>query len=148
MTKKLILDKVQWARGGEPVTRLLDRKGRMCCLGFLMGQEGVSTKTLIDEGEPAEAMNSLADDNCPPYLCTKEDADVDGSQYDYCVQYSDTDFTATAMGINDDPNTDDAGRVEALNRLFSSVGVEVVLVSTPEERAALGGLPVGFGMGV
>lgn len=148
MTELLILDKERWMRG-SPVgsnTRLLDYNGKMCCLGFCMAQNRFPACDLMDTSEPSQAVIGLRGmGSCPEYLVYGSKEELSSSKIEEgTVSFNDTSFTCDAMSVNDDSLTSDEQKVCALNKLFKEVGVEVVLVDTPEQCEALGGLPANF----
>ena len=150
MIKKLVLDKVRWARGDTPTIQLLNDAGKMCCLGYCLGQEGMPARYLLNVGEPEEAYaygDYDIDDDVVEYLVEKRietEEDEDSGEESEIVKFIDKGIVSNAIGINDAGDTTDEQKVEALNEIFSKVGIEVVLVDTPEEAAALGGLPVDY----
>lgn len=138
----LILDRVRWARGTStagPANKLLSAiNGSMCCLGYCMAQEGVPREVLLSQGEPADALGACCEYSgpVPGYLVNADDEHW---------LFSDTDLTGEAMSINDNSASTDEEKVTELNELFNLVGIRVVLVNTPEEVDAMGGIPVDFG---
>jgi hypothetical protein len=150
MIKKLILDKVRWARGDTPNIQLLNDSGKLCCLGVCMAQEGVSPQQLLNVGEvhePYRYSDDPLNERVIDYLVDKtidfvEDEDT-GEEIEE-AEFEDRPIAGYAIDINDSRDTNDEEKVNKLNELFSVIGIEVVLVDTPEEAAALGGLPVDF----
>lgn len=163
--QKLVLDRKRWARGlrfeeiteGENVSltnALLGGDGCMCCLGFHLAQCGVPRAALLGEGCPEELAANLADemglspedgqalDPIPSYLTTYSAGDDELAR-----GWSDTPLTDAMMLINDDPDIEsDEERVEKLNAALRErrVKLEIVLVATPEECEAAGGLRADF----
>ena len=140
----VVLDRIEWNRGKDKDVRLLSElDGSKCCLGYLMAQAGTPVSVLSGYGEPAEALGAAGNmSGCPQYLVSMcPGCDLDGYESDI---YRDTLLTTEAISINDDTETDDEQKLSGLNQTFKPVGVSFVLVDTPEQRAAMGGLPVDF----
>lgn len=156
--RTLILDRERWARGDAPTNgaernELLDERGCMCCLGFACGQAGILPSTLLHQAEPEGLLNDSYEGRwlvtiVPEVLAGRVvdiDEDDQAEPPGTLEWFTNTSLTADLMNINDQAGLTDERRVEALNEKLNPLGVTVVLVDTPAERAALGGLPAYFG---
>jgi len=110
----LIIDRAKWRTGGNsPIqtgkgsTALLNLVGFMCCLGFRCHQMGIPKKDLLGKGCPEQLANNWT----IPDL-------VDSVGYD-------TDFTNTAMEINDSENFNQEEREKEITEHFATIGVTV-----------------------
>lgn len=110
----LIIDRAKWRTGGnstirtgEGSTALLNLDGFMCCLGFRCHQMGIPKKELLGRGVP-EALSKNWD---IPDLVNEIG--------------SDTDFTDTAIEINDDRDITREEREKEITEHFATIGVTV-----------------------
>jgi hypothetical protein len=109
----LIINRAKWRTGGdsriqtgEGSTKLLNNDGFMCCLGFRCHQMGIPKKDLLGYLSPA----GLSENWVIPDL-------VDSA--------GDTDFTTTAVDINDDECITQEEREKEITEHFATIGVTV-----------------------
>ena len=110
----LIIDRAKWRTGGyshiqtgEGGTALLNNDGFMCCLGFRCHQMGIPKKDLLGKEVP----ETLSKNWVIPDLI-----DSVGN---------DTDFTNTAIEINDDRDITREEREKEITEHFATIGVTV-----------------------
>ena len=120
--KKLIIDRSKWRTGGgcnsknetgDGATKLLNKEGYMCCLGFACIQSGVPEDKMLDRGTPS----SLAD-----YIDWK---DLYPLIPHLIVSGVNTLFSAKAMALNDDQAIDSSERERRITKHFAEIGTEV-----------------------
>ena len=111
----LIIDRAKWRTGGdsriqtgEGSTKLLNNDGFMCCLGFRCHQMGIPKKDLLGKGCPEQLANNWT---IPDLI-------------DSVVGY-DTDFTTTAIEINDSDAITQEEREKEITEHFATIGVTV-----------------------
>jgi hypothetical protein len=153
--QKLILDAKRWARGerkdqdGPLQNLLLGKDGCLCCLGYWLATLGINGDTLFTEGTPEDVCSLIAEarrdrndgdaiEPIPSYLATW-DAEFG--------LWKDSLLSERLVAINDDTFIEDPERVAQMNEALRLGGepLEVVLVETPEECEAAGGLSASFG---
>lgn len=110
MKDYLIIDRSKWRTGhwsvnrtGKGSTRLLNKGGYMCCLGFRCHQMGIPKKDLLDKGAPWELSSRW---NIPDLL-------------------DDERFSEEAITINDTSSLTPAEREIAIKNHFQKIGVTV-----------------------
>ena len=110
----LIIDRAKWRTGGcshiqtgEGRTALLNDNGFMCCLGFRCHQLGIPEKDLLGYVSPG----GLSENWVIPDLINSVG--------------NDTDFTTTAMEINDDDCITQKVREKEITEHFATIGVTV-----------------------
>ena len=113
---KIRVSRRRWLRGNEN-GRLLDKSGKMCCLGFGARQCGVKAKALLNVGMPG----TIADPDCTQALCDSPLLTGDSSKWDSVL-------SEAASGINDDPTITDRQRETQLRALFREHGHQIVFV--------------------
>lgn len=129
--EKLIIDRATWRTGnnspnrtGRGTTALKNRQGFHCCLGFFCIQSSINPNSLLDVGEPYELRINI------PFLTTTDtnyDTNYD-TNIDRC-NYLNTDFTNTAMSINDDKLTTSEEKEVLITKHFNSVGIDVEFIN-------------------
>lgn len=121
------IERSRWARQtkgvNKGVSRLLNEKGCMCCLGFVGEANGWATQYRWDKGEwlglggPSSSFNDGQETNNPPW--PKEN----------CPFTDPTGVLSShAIAINDDTATTDAHKEEALTNLFAEHGLKLTFV--------------------
>ncbi len=116
---KLVIERARWLRGtGGPNSKLLDRDGKMCCLGFFGLACGFVEADLRGVAEPS-GVTCDADGEWPSWLSSLDE---------YERRLIDTTACGLLMGTNDDDAIDDRNREEKLAKLFAEHGVEVEFV--------------------
>ena len=131
--KQLIIDRSKWRTGndgehqtGEGDTRLINKQGYMCCLGFYMRDlANIDENVLLNEATPAHAAHvGIAKDfynqNEDVKLLVTNIGDND---------YFDTDFCGNAMKTNDNPGITSDEREGCVKALFLNEGVEVSFIN-------------------
>ena len=110
----LIINRAKWRTGGdsriqtgEGSTKLLNNDGFMCCLGFRCHQMGIPKKDLLGNGCPEQLANNWT----IPDLIN--------------AVGNDTDFTSTAMEINDNDCITQEEREKEITEHFATIGVTV-----------------------
>jgi hypothetical protein len=150
--EKLVIDRQRWARGAPPrpqreVNFLLGGDGTLCCLGFCMAQLGVPAYVLLKEGKPYKAIreNDVFFDNVSDMLVDAEEETVDDGEGEYEeTMYRDSALVTLAIDANDSEKITEPEREALIKKVFAPF-CEVIFVDTPEETAALCGMPVDFG---
>jgi len=116
MTQKdyLIIDRSKWRTGGfgkdktgKGSTMLLNGGGYMCCLGFRCHQMGIPKEDLLGKIFPS----TLSEKWDIPDLLNND-------------EYN-SDFTTTAVDINDDSNLNIKEREKRIKKHFATIGVTV-----------------------
>ena len=114
---KIRVSRRRWLRGNEN-GRLLDKSGRMCCLGFGARQCGVKAKALLNVGMPG----TIADADCTQALYDSPLLCGENSKWDSVL-------SEAASEINDDPTIlTDRQRETQLRTLFRKHGHQIVFV--------------------
>ena len=106
---ELVIDRSKWKRGSPSAhdTYLLDEDGKMCCLGFYALACGADEESIRNKSEPDGLEFEI------PGL-SHEDEETGN--------ICNTDFTQSAIPINDSQYLDETKREEALIRLFKEDG--------------------------
>lgn len=104
--KEFKVIRAKWLRGSD--SELLDENGKMCCLGFVCSQLGISKELLQDKDNPYEIKLLL------PYL----------TDY-YHSMIVDSSLSKEAIQINDDVNISDSIRESKLIKLFKQYGLSI-----------------------
>ena len=130
---KFIINKENWRRGGPTQdkaewgsTQLLNSQGKMCCLGFVCSQSGISDHNLFGNAEPAEVHPQFKDKI--PFLVTLRDSSEDLSIQPVLEYLVDTSLAREAVSINDNPRLLDDKRIELLTELFAKHSIELEFV--------------------
>jgi hypothetical protein len=134
--KQLVIDRSKWRTGndgehqtGEGDTRLINKQGYMCCLGFYMRDlANVDENVLLNEETPAHAAHvGIAKD----FYNQNEDVKLlvtnigDRTYSDYFH----TEFCEKAMKTNDNPRLTSEEREGCIKALFLKNGVEVSFIN-------------------
>lgn len=106
-----------WGRGD--VYLLLEGSGKMCCLGFVSLQCGVSKRRIQNEGEP-EDVKGKTPDLFKTILLTAEGQN--------------NQFTRDAIAINDDEHITDRQRMRRLQMLAKQHGHSFTFVHRKEAK--------------
>ena len=126
--KQLIIDRSKWRTGGEGYrhtgigdTQLLNDDGYMCCLGFYCLQAGVPQDKILNVGEPDDIVNVREFyDKSEDFAFLLVDRDYDDDSM------INTDFTRTAIRINDKESITPDEREKMIKDHFKYMGIEVV----------------------
>ena len=111
-----VIDRSKWVCGGPENqekmghVRMLNDKGRMCCLGQIAKLSGVGNQYLKHKQEPADVESG----NIPDWMVTPEDANRNTSL-----------FAREAMRINDTDKINQTQRELQLKQLFKSAGISI-----------------------
>jgi hypothetical protein len=131
--KQLIIDRSKWRTGndgehqtGKGDTRLINKQGYMCCLGFYMRDlANIDKNVLLNEATPAHAAHvGLAKD----FYNQNEDVKLLVRKIQNC-DYLNTDFCEKAMKTNDNPGITSEEREGCIEALFLGKGVEVLFIN-------------------
>lgn len=112
MIKELTIKRSEWLRGDKQNSKLLDEKGRKCCLGFFC---------LADGAKPEQILNFLS----PKSAGFKSKQLV---EFDDARKYTNSHFGYEAMVINDDTFTTEKKREELLTEWFATNGVKISFI--------------------
>lgn len=135
--QKLIIDRARWRTGGHETlgdsvitgigqTRLLNKEGYMCCLGFACEQSGVPKDALLNKASPS---------------CISEESEEFTHGYDKALLNSkllsqnvegffrNSDLSDSAMNINDSISLTIEKREFEIKELFSKNGIEVEFIN-------------------
>jgi hypothetical protein len=127
----LTIDRSKWRRGGgseinhpDGPTRLLNERGKMCCLGFDALACGLPPEAIQDKGEPGEIDDALR--NFPEYVKSARFHDDDEGPYQ-------TWRIDDAIRDNDDATLTEARREELVRKDLLALGWDdVVFVDSVE----------------
>lgn len=123
--KTLILDYSIWRCGshgehklGEGSTTLLNKKGYMCCLGQFTPQLNpkIEKESLFDKCVPAQLQQHIS------HLTREDSGSLIG-----------TALVASAVEINDDPDTTPKKKITALRKLFGEKGYKIRVINRPKK---------------
>lgn len=122
--KRFVVERSKWLRGDSIISRLLDSRGHMCCLGFCASQLGVGDDALLDVGEPRDIdPHDVAFDAVDGVLVDiYESDDIEN------VERRNSKLANRAIDINDSPEINDADRESLLSKLFAKHGYELTFV--------------------
>lgn len=115
---KYIIDRTRWLRGeGGMVSRLLRYKdGKMCCLGQIATQCGIPTHLIESACTPSESTQL----RLSPWPAWMLDPELGRSETTDCRK---------AMDVNDDKETTDAVKEDALAAIFAKHGDELEFIN-------------------
>jgi hypothetical protein len=129
MTKKLIpltIDRKKWVRGdigGE--SRLLNKQGNMCCLGFACKALGFRESAIDDITSP-ESLTAMV---YKPALRIEKLGKLIGSRvYEKTVLIENSEDCQSAMNINDDDKISEEDREAQLKPILKKLGFSVKFV--------------------
>lgn len=130
--KTIIVDCDLWNRGNgenpEVTVALLNSHG-MCCLGFAMLQLTDATEAdITDVGEPGEIGWEFECPDYSPLAHREEYLDAVLGRYEYLVN---SEFSESAIAINDDPEIDDRERMKRLRALAREHGLQFRFINQP-----------------
>lgn len=118
--KTLTIDCERWARGGKGGdSRLLNRRGKMCCLGF-------------------DALACGADRKMIRNICNPEQLALTQIHLSRLVRIREqfmprnTKICEKMIFVNDDDSTTDTDRMTKLRALFAKIGVRVRFINKPK----------------
>ena len=97
----------------EGSTYLLNKLGRLCCLGFESLRQGATRAQILKIAIPSDLQLNLG------WMTTLVSAPWAP------MQYLDSPLAEQAMNINDNANIDDAERERQLIEVFAEAGVEL-----------------------
>lgn len=117
---KLEIDRSIWRCGGDTpelvekfgTTKLLNNKGKMCCLGILGSKMGIPNNHLIDQFEPHDIKELYPD------------------YYDlvYPIEDEAMNLNDEAMSLNDDKDISNEEREDKLTKLFKTNNIEITFI--------------------
>lgn len=117
--RKFIIDRNTWLRGeySENSYLLRSSDNKMCCLGQISSQCGISNEELRDRKNPSDLIYFGIDVSTKiPFLISRDSE-------------RDSDLTSRAMPINDTPLISDKEREEKLKDLFSESQIELEFIN-------------------
>lgn len=114
--RKLTIDRSRWLRGeGSDISFLRrERDGKMCCLGFLALQCGMTVAKITGVANPSDVL----DERWPLTII---------GQDDHCI-VENTNLTNNMIEMNDAEWLAEEEREESLKKLFAVVGIELEFV--------------------
>jgi hypothetical protein len=119
---KLVIDRKTWLRGDPASYLLREQDGKMCCLGFLSLQCGVTKEKMMGLATVAVGADANAEFRQGALASL---AQVNKYARDPDAPYKNTDIADALMEANDDTLLSDAQREESLVELFKKIGVDV-----------------------
>lgn len=119
--KTLVIDRSRWLRGNPDESCLLDRDGRMCCLGFYLRSCGADESDIFEIGSPAGIAYEAPQE--AGWLLTRLSRD-DVHE----ATRADSSRCTALMTVNDDATWTDEQREREIAHLFSRQGIDVVFV--------------------
>ena len=117
--KKFTVIREDWFRGkgGEP-SRLLTRKGKMCCLGFCARSLGYRRQSILTRTGPDDTVLRTSRNRWPSSLLQKDEGGP----------YWNTELCAGIISINDDTSSSDEYKEAKLKKRFEQAGFKVDFV--------------------
>jgi hypothetical protein len=130
--KQLVIDRSRWLRGNPDDSCLLDRNGKMCCLGFYLKSCGAADVELLEAGSPA----CLTHHPRPAKWLVVNVARDDLHE----ATQLDSNRCTALMQVNDSVEWTDENREREIAHLFHRQGIEVEFVdgSVPPIGTATG----------
>lgn len=121
---KLVIEEKNWLRAGGPGSGyLLDKDGKMCCLGFYAKQCGYTDKDILYKGGPAsinDGEKSEFSSNNPIRRLLRSNDNV--------IFETNNGICWSLMHTNDDCTITDEVRKQNITEIFKEIGVEVEFV--------------------
>ncbi len=129
LPKTLVLDLKKWRCGyggnsecklGTGPTKLLNKKGKMCCLGQFAEQAGIPKASLLDVGMPGSI---YLDKSCVILeKFTSVGKNNSGFSFDSPLAYD-------CVGINDDKKTSINKKIKLLREILKNAGVKLKVIN-------------------
>lgn len=119
---KAIIDRKTWLRGDKDSFLLRKRDGKMCCLGQLSLQCGLTQDDIIHKGflSKLSEMDKILKHPILSQL-VKEDR--------YCTKYLGSTIARELMNVNDNVGICDDQRETKLIELFKEIDVEIEFIN-------------------
>ena len=123
-TRIFYLDYSKWRCGGESnegvyalninyYTSLLNKEGKMCCLGQMSLQLGCSTKDIYDLNSPEEISKKV-------YLLSEKKCE-------------NSKFSISAISINDNSTTTINQKIASLRKLLKAKNYKLIVINKPKK---------------
>jgi hypothetical protein len=143
--RQLVIDRSIWRTGGDVYiynkhfgsTQLLNRQGKMCCLGFYCERiAGINKYDLYYRPTPFALKHDFFDNDDINVLIKSEKVEVPTRYYSTSVEkvvetikYSDSEFSIEAIQINDDENISNEQREQLLTEHFKTINIELIFIN-------------------